>query len=241
MFNLYVLFMKHLWLLIACSVLICSCRKEEDKSDTNKYYYWTGTVIDEVTGFPAGGATVSLGVHRFCEVPGYEAFGQGFNALSQPDGKFIIKVLKTSYPKIPPTGCSAFHAEKSNYAGSTEIEYRWSDNPFDGEIGVIALKPFATLKLRVKRDPITDTYESAEIWISRYKSLVYWYDHKIICTGTNFDETYTYPNLWSNTTYSIESGPVGRKLYYLVKPYYTRQIYLIPGINEVSVSFTHGY
>jgi uncharacterized protein (TIGR02145 family) len=217
-------------------LLFFSSCKRSDEDNTEDNYIFTGTVIDQVTKQPVAGASVSAGRKLFCEI-NKEVGRFGPAVLSAKDGKFKISIQKSTYELGIRGGCPKIVASKESYIGSSEVSVPKEEG---AENMIVEMYQGGNLNLSVKCDTLIDNVDSVEIRISRWPFFNYPYEYSVICKGRDFDKSILFVNLWSNTSYGIQVGRIGRSvLDILALPYSSSTtISIKPGTTtDCSISF----
>jgi len=167
----------------------------------------TGIVIDEVTGNPVAGASVSLKLDYTYDGMHYSIIIQGTTTTTASDGSYRI-LYDSGHPELggmniakpfPESYCA--YAMDPGFVGSDL--HSLSDNNLRNVD--IKLYHFAQLNLHVKNDGINNLKECC-IWLDRGLSHAFFGNPEFyfICKGQNFDSTFVINNTWGNFKYSYE-------------------------------------
>jgi uncharacterized protein (TIGR02145 family) len=210
-------------------IVLTSCKRDEEAEN----YIFTGVVIDQVTKNPIEKASVLLAYRSLCDAEELKPFGP--DCVSGLDGKFRIIVPVETYERYIIGACPYIYALKEGYIGSS-----WEAIPkvSGADSLIVELYHYGSLSLHVKHDSINDNVEAVEIFVGVNS---FWHppDYKVICSGKNYDEVFTYNNLWGNKGYRIEIGKIGRSYSSAYPaPYFSASIEILPDtITYYSVSF----
>ena len=217
---------------ISSVIILFSCKKPKDEPVD----VFTGVVIDQVTGKPVEGASVSLENYIDCEITKNpnQIVGLG---TSGKDGEFKISVPTNTWVHINPNCIFAF-ASMTGYNGCNHPRVSVGQ----GEI-IIKLYHYAQLNLHVKNDTINNKIDEAEIWLDFSSGPWQYPEYKKKCQGKKFDTTFVFNQLKGNQNYSLRVVKLGTSssppLVFMTGALFFDSIIKIneDALNEFSVTF----